>query len=767
MRRLRVSIILFLLAGAGVRGVHAQDAGVRLELAAFRDSLARMSDSAAVARVERGLEGTAEQSADDPVARLRRGLAAVRHGELGNEYRFSRSRREFERASELRPDWPWPLYGKALAHAAEFEDQRADSLEIGKRVGVGHLRDAVAALGAAVALDPEFTPALIELERLAWLLHEPDNWRDALRAFRAAGASRSGDPAVLLALGRLEREVGDPDSAVAALERAGAERAGVNSAGMKRAGVNRAGVNRAGANRAGTERRAGGVARGLVLLEMARTRLQRGLPGGVEPYFAGAAYDDSAVVAGYRADLDMLVADSVLAAFDSARGPERAAVLRRFWDDRARIELRSLEERLREHYRRLQYARRNFALSITRRHQFWTCPYRSGSMEFDDRGIIYIRHGEPTQRIRPYLFTVMPNESWRYDRADGDFVLHFGAGVDIHDYRLVESAIDVLGRCSSSPASSPPPASDVWLSREFLDPMYRKLAAWGGTDAGRRLATEEREIGAASLAVGTTTDSHELRFERPLDVVADVVAVGRRGGRTIAHIVFGVRGGTVPGTQIDGGWRYPVRVRIAAYGDDRRVVGYVDSTTVYRLPVPLDSTRYLFGRAELPLPAGTWNVRTAIDIDATSGAVVPLDSVRVVAADPGGDLRMSDLAVGWRPIALTWRRAADTVYFSPFRSYSADDELELYYELYGLEQGTGYETRLEITPRKRGGLFRRTPPGVRLGFTDVARDGVTAVRRTVGLSDLRPGAYWLDVRVTDARGRTARARTALDVTERR
>src|SRR5690606_32800359 len=146
-------------------------------------------------------------------------------------------------------------------------------------------------------------------------------------------------------------------------------------------------------------------------------------------------------------------------------------------------------------------------------------------------------HGEPTQGIRPVLFTVMPNESWRYDRADGDFVFHFGAGVDIQDYRLVESVIDILGTCSSSPARRPPPASDVWLSREHLDPMYRKLAAWGGSDAGRRLAMEEREIGAASLAVGTTTDSHELRFDDKLDAVADVVAIGRRGDRTIAHVV--------------------------------------------------------------------------------------------------------------------------------------------------------------------------------------------------------------------------------------
>jgi hypothetical protein len=159
-------------------------------------------------------------------------------------------------------------------------------------------------------------------------------------------------------------------------------------------------------------------------------------------------------------------------------------------------------------------------------------------------------------------------------------------------------------------------------------------------------------------------------------------------------------------------------------------------------------------------------VRTAIELGSGAGAVLPVDSVRVV--EPAGtDLRISDLAIGWRPIALTWPRAADTVYFSPMRSYAADDELELYYEVYGLEPGTEYATRLEIVSRERAGLFRRPPPGVRLGFRDRAAGAGASARRTVRLADLRPGAYWLDVIITDARGRDARRRIGFEVERRR
>ena len=62
-----------------------------------------------------------------------------------------------------------------------------------------------------------------------------------------------------------------------------------------------------------------------------------------------------------------IAADSELAAFDRTRGADRAALLRRFWTDRDRLELRREGERLREHYRRLLHARRHFALTVSRR----------------------------------------------------------------------------------------------------------------------------------------------------------------------------------------------------------------------------------------------------------------------------------------------------------------------------------------------------------------------------------------------------------------
>ena len=209
----------------------------------------------------------------------------------------------------------------------------------------------------------------------------------------------------------MEREVGDGDSALAAFN------------GYLDRGENR----------------------GLGLLEVARTDFLMGRFDGVTPYFEGAASDDSATVAGYRADLATIAPDSVLREFDQQRGEQRARYLRRFWSQRDRAELRADGERLREHYRRLFYARKNFQLTTNNRHYDIVERYRSGSRDFDDRGVIYIRHGEPSSRASYAAPGLEPNESWRYARPDGDLIFHFIAREDVQDFKLVESLFDVLG----------------------------------------------------------------------------------------------------------------------------------------------------------------------------------------------------------------------------------------------------------------------------------------------------------------------------------
>src|SRR5207249_297867 len=149
----------------------------------------------------------------------------------------------------------------------------------------------------------------------------------------------------------------------------------------------------------------------------------------------------------YRADLSVVAHHDELAPFDGFTSPApRAAWLERFWLQRDVAEARDPGERLAEHYRRWFYAWHNFRLVSRHRHYDITERYRADQLDFDDRGVIYLRHGPPDKRATypRVLDRLEPNETWLYRRPDGDLIFHFVAREDVQDYKLVESLADAL-----------------------------------------------------------------------------------------------------------------------------------------------------------------------------------------------------------------------------------------------------------------------------------------------------------------------------------
>ena len=227
----------------------------------------------------------------------------------------------------------------------------------------------------------------------------------------AAGSPRgNGLPEVLLARGRIERLVGSPDSALVAFRRYAA----------------------AGGDPA------------LALLEEARTLFVLDSLSGQAPYYAGAALDDSGsgerVPRRHRADRHRAGACSARrGAVDrpahrccTSSGPSATA--------RTCASTGNVSG---EHYQRLQVARLNYRLALTKRRYDTDERYRSGSIEFDDRGVIYVRHGAPSDSAVYMGVGSCYNLSWLYKRPEGDLIFHFVARDDVDDYRLVQSLMDI------------------------------------------------------------------------------------------------------------------------------------------------------------------------------------------------------------------------------------------------------------------------------------------------------------------------------------
>ena len=700
----------------------SQTPAERLALSAFSDSLPSITDTTPLRDRQRTLRETTRRRAEDSPARIRFGLVSLRLAELGATPDAGDALKALRAAAEERPEWPFAWYVLGLAETRRAAWEQEDRLALGNRVGLPTLERAATRHRRALEADPSFAPAAVALAALTLELRDTALLTSAVEALRRAAAAPSPPPAVFLALGRLERAADSGDSARVAFERY----------------------------------LAAGGGRAMGLLELARTRLAAGHADAEAVYYEGAALADPVALAGYRADLAAVAADSELVRFDQSRGTERAELLRRFWTDRDRIEMRAQGERLREHYRRLLYARRHFALTVSRRFYGPADAYRSGGMEIDDRGVIYLRHGDPTERLRPFVFGLMPNESWRFNRAEGDLLFHFSSGWDangggdLYDYRLVESVLDLRGAGEA-------PEDQLLLSRQTFSSVYGRMLNWGRYGAARS-RTRERGIGQASIAIGTTTDSHELEFAGTLGAVADVVAVGAAGTGTIGHLVFAI---AEPGTRPEhepGGVRYAVRIRAVASDKQDRPFADLDTTLVFRPSAPLRRGQYLIGRVEVPLPSGLWTWRAALQLGDSLGVVLPRDTVRVTG--PGPALALSDLALGVRGASARWEPTPqDTVLLTPFDLFLEGSEVELYHEVVGVTEGAPYRHEIAVFRIKGEPGFAERRPVVTLGFDEHAVGRLIRSHRVLQLARLAPGRYLIEVQVQTADGqRVARRR---------
>jgi len=694
----------------------AQQSSGSSDFQALRDSLARSYDTTVIRAMVKRLRPS------DP---LRAGVVALRLGELRADRDYSLALSSFKRAARADRDRAEVWYGLGLAEAGRSREEMRDRLRLGSRVGLKALERAGTYYARALRADPRFVPAALALAEVELSLLDTARLRTARNLLReAVGAGSPTPPEQVLAWGRVERLSGKLETAVAAFERY-----------LQRGG-----------------------SRALGLLELARTRLALGRADGGEPYYEGAALDDPEAIAGYRADLAMIAADSNLRDFDRLSGPGRAAFLHRFWTDRDRFDLRREGERLREHYRRLHYARRHFPLTISRRYYGRLDAYRSGNSEIDDRGIIYVRQGEPTERLRPFVFGLMPHETWRYARAEGDLLLHFSAGYDqngggdLYDYRLVQSVLDLRGAADA-------PLDQLLLSRQSLSPLYSRMLNWGRF-AARKAQARERIIGTASIEAGTTTDSYELQFKRRLPAVADLVSVGRRDGRSLAHFVFGVISPAAPPRTTPDGSEYEVRVRLVALDRHDRAVATLDTTIALRYQRELRNKEWLVGRAELTLPGGMWSYRAALQQGDGTGVVLPRDSVRVAKMD-GTTLGLSDIALGSSGRAVPWvNEAGERILLAPSRLFRRAAEVETYYEVTGAVPDQLY--RHEITVLRPDDERR---PLVSLSFLEAAAGEVIRSRRTVRLERVKLGSYLVEVKVTAPDGQSQVRRRMIRVIE--
>jgi GWxTD domain-containing protein len=752
----RAPLVLLAFVAGTALALPAQSPADRASLEAVRDSLSTAQDSASLKGLEAATIAVAKQRREDPLVHLRLGFIGYRLGEVtGGKSHYDDAAGEFEWAAELRPDWPYPWYGLGLAELALGESSVLAIESIRQMLGKDYLSKAARAFAHATEVDPSFAFAVVDLANTALAQRIRPRLDVALSAVRLAAASPAGRHAdVQLVRGRVEREAGEADSALAGF-RAYLAVGGDTGVGM---------------------------------LELARTYyFARRASDGWSAYLAGARGATSAsALTLYRSDLSWIADSAELGAFDALPDPPaRARWLEAFWTRRDVVEARDVGERLAEHYRRWFYARRSFRLVSRHRHYDITEVYRAKQVEFDDRGVIYLRHGEPDRRARFVCQEVeqangegcAANESWLYRREEkegGDLVFHFAARGDVQDYKLIESLVDALGfrRGVQAGAYSDPQVSELYASRDEFGALYARVAH--SLNAPASALAEDRAHGRRSIAVGTTSDSYVQRFEQPLDVVASEFVVGTGaesgGGGQMLHVVFAVPGDRLTGEPAQGsggGFLYALHLRVVVSDSGDHIVARLDTLRIFGARQPLRAPAYLTGRLALPVPAGRYRYRLLVTTpDGGAGDLVRLDSLDVRALG-GAGFAVSDVVVGREGSGLVWISAgADTVPLNPLSRFPEGSAAALYYEVYGLARGAPYHTvvRLEREGRRSifgaiRGLFGGGRAAVLLEFDATSEGRVTRVHREVALEGVANGSYRLTVVISDPASGVSATRT--------
>ena len=530
----------------------------------------------------------------------------------------------------------------------------------------------------------------------------------------------------------------------------------------------------------------------LGLLERARTEYRQKLQDeAVVDYLAGAQRLDSISRPAYRRDLGWTAHPDELATYDSLPADSLGPWVAEFWARRSAASLQPPHAALLEHFRRWVYAVDNFRLTgrprgasllgistttqedpghaaVTQR-LFEVGVFRNLPREtlgLDDRGLIYLRFGEPSMRVASHTIPEPPkapgvesagpcagaNESWRYDLPDGSRYFHFCGNA---------APTDLVPRLPLNPdIIGPRVAMDARYARVEFTLIQAKLreelkgmaAKAGGGIAvlanpvrvqPEAIQATERE-GEASIRAGLTHDSYTRYYRHDLEPTVQVYGLGQMGrARSMALVVFAIPGDRLTPEVIQGRIVYPVHIRLTAVDSARGATVNVDTTRYFVVPDTLAKGRYLDGTAALALAPGSWYVRALFEQpDQNAGGAVGRSGVTVPATE--GALGLSDIVLG-RDGGLTYHHGNESIALNPLATYSRAQPMAIYYELHGATPGESYTTDVQLA-RLSGGKPSKSE-SLTLQFTDRADAADQAIHRTIDLSALEPGTYLLSVEV--------------------
>jgi len=416
--------------------------------------------------------GTYAPSVEQAVMEGYRQLEMVRGPD--DETRLEAAKAAFERALEEDPVNVHAWNGKGIYELKKDQGWLILLESIKKIFERDHISMAIGAFERALEEDPEFHPARYNLALALRQKRGDEAMEDAAAELERLleEAPSSGDTPMLLAL--TYRDLGNLNKMREMIDKVGDSETFPESV------------------------------RRLVL---AYSRFSSGDDAaGAEMYWQGLEAIESEQSADlYWHDIRPIVSAEVDQEYESLALQWKPDFIRSYWQELADASFAPVDERLAEHYRRLRYAREHYLVDIPERRHYsqitaYVPEFQTG---FDDRGAIYLRHGEPDDVARYQAADVERNVSWKYDQQGGDPLLfHFVSDEDASDYKLVRRLSDAITLNKASSLGS--------------ETLLNRNAGMRDRIAGRPLGTTDA-LDARALAVGEDEMKELYRSRGHLD----------------------------------------------------------------------------------------------------------------------------------------------------------------------------------------------------------------------------------------------------------
>ena len=613
-------------------------------------------------------------------------------------------------------------------------------------------------LVAALHLQPEDPLAVALLSRLLIEFDSPDYPRELAEAIRLAAEHPENGPLPQLLLGRYLRKRREWSSARHAFDEF-----------VKLGGDS-----------------------GLGNIETSRVVYAEDHPdSAVHFYLGGAAHVDSLGRAALRRDLTWFATPEELQAFDGLGKGAIGPWIDQLWAARDAASLRPNGDRLKEHLRRWWFVQEHFQLTGRRRKARFAWGVSGQRIEInedtrelgawalftpgslpesdprslgvDDRGAVYMRHGEPDARVSAIGSGAIngasggceiANESWKYELPTGPIILHFCAS-------------EALGTVGPTTLVSMLPLDPAIMgARATLDKRFgfmelELLQYLQAVEMNRRMggsarrvtphmsqevAADLRSYGQASVKLGLTTDSYPLEYARGLDPTIQIYGVGLSRHQGLALVVFAVRGDRIVPVNRDGRIVYPIKIRVTAVDTTAGVTKTLDTLRLFVAADTLSKGSYLYGTLEVPLPVGRYFVRTLLE-QSERGAAGAVGRSEVTVPDNAARLAMSDLVPGGEGSGLAWSHNGVRIPLNPLNVFREGSSIELYYEIDGATPHAVYQTTMIF--RRVVGRDRRGKNEVTVSFAEEAQESTFPVQRSIDLNELGVGSYLLDVTVAE------------------